>query len=1103
MSDPSGATAGDASAQLLPKAKAKIGAGTGDTTAIHPGAPEPGSEQFKAAQKFLDEVSPGKGKTLGGYTGSSDNISVAVVPIAIPNSEPVKHTGIVSADAPPATPAPAAPLDHHDASFFKHDLLHDTERIGNVWGHSVTKYLKQGVVDAAKENVETGAWADKLVTGTMIGVAMRTFLPKRGVIRAVAGTVMAVNMAKDLVVPFYEGAKDAVASHDDKDLDNASRKVSKAVGNFVVDNAIGLPAAAMGEAGAGRALEKYAPGFESKKTVFFTSDKSTVGRFLNGTADKVDSYTARVSAAVKPVDPEVFARQSALKAVAELPAAEKAQMVEKAAQHSKAHFERAEFYRLGPKSDRAEEVLGKTLGVPDSEKPITLGAVKRITGEAVTGSDTPPAAPRVHIKDGRMSYSSYLDALENGVNLKTGAKALEVDIAASIERAQSLHGEPQGIVGPANPSDVTVKRPLVDVAISPDDLGRSDDGQLQGLTRNGRGKGGDSAKPKSDDATTARRKGKGKQDSDDTGTLEKTKPSGTKTESSPKDDLKHDVFAKVAAVAKDVQDLWTPEKIKLADARDQFEGPITATTELTKAPLPPEYKASTGQLKGLIAQLDNVKSLKDAGTFLMFHMKAANQLLFQQDNVRDLNMFTRELAGVFLTGMRKLGIPEDRLRRIIPSLVTETNDGGSGYFTNPPIDGIIDRPVTIVPRAFTRLISVMSDVIRHEALGHDHTYPELARFPEADRDNLIRGAVAKTMKEANIPEKMLKMGDENIKTSEFFFRLLKAEANENTSDFMGTASGGIGTPASLGVLLQSLRDGGLLETRNVFGKEFEDGIEPHGIDRWRIKFCAEVMRQLAPKDKTVNDYANALDQYAKEASRGGDNYTWASTDKPGEKIEIPMEHWDAIIPRIVKAQLDTPLDTLKDVNGNRHTLREMLGDQHAQIVKGIDELANQFVDAIRDGKTELPSFDKSKYTIGQVFSAGLVAWMRATRHDVDPAKSLDAIDKISGGLRAQYREFNPNEVPLTTPASTRLKQTLSQSPGQIMRITGAAVADAAPSLRTGTDRSAVAIGGSATADVIKARQWLYQEAHDMAEKTRELFGETKPSQQAPDSQPGQ
>jgi hypothetical protein len=319
------------------------------------------------------------------------------------------------------------------------------------------------------------------------------------------------------------------------------------------------------------------------------------------------------------------------------------------------------------------------------------------------------------------------------------------------------------------------------------------------------------------------------------------------------------------------------------------------------------------------------------------------------------------------------------------------------------------------------------------------------------------------------------------------FRLLKAEANENTSDAMGTISGGIGTAASMGVLLQSMRDGGLLETRNVYGKEFEDGIEPHGIDRWRIKLCAEFMRQLAQGDKDVIEKANALDQYAKEASRSGNTYTWASVDNPGENIELSMTHWDAVIPRIVKAQLDTPLDTLKDVNGKRHTLREMFGDGYAQKVKGIDDLADQFVDAINDGKTELSTFDKTKYTIGQVFSAGLVAWLRATRHGVDPVDSLKAIDSISSSLRSQYREFNPNEVPLTTPGTVKLKQAFSQSPAQMIRMTGAAVADRAPLLRKGADLALPLMAGTATGDVYAATQWLNKEAHEMALRTREVL----------------
>ncbi len=1099
MPDKDGATTGDAS-QPTVKKNTKAAFSSADAQAAQDGhsqTPEAASAQFKAAQKFLDEVSPPRSKTVGGFTGGVDNITIAVLPDVAPAPAQAKPAAIEQAQAAPAgTSTASAPLDHHDAAFFNRDLLHSTERVANVWGNSFSKYMKQGILDAGKENLASGEWADKFVSGAMIGVALRTILPKKGVVRAVAGTVMAVNMAKDLIVPFYEGAVDAVHSKDDKDLDDASRKVSKGVGNFVVDNAIGLPAAGIGEAGTGMVLESRAPRFEAAKTEFFTSNKSTIGRTLNNTAATVDIFTSRISEAVKPLDPAVVERMKADEAIAKMTPDEKAARLEEAGKHSKAHFERAEFYRIGPRTEHAEEVLGGKLDVPDSEKPITFGSVQRLTGEATDGTATVNAAPRVQ-GDERISFSSYVTGLIEGKEsvFRAQKPAQEFDILASIDHARASHEpsgpheprELKGITGPATPADLVGKRAPVDEAVSPDHLGETD-GEGQQFVKKGRKKGGDKGTDEGD-ANPVRSKGKAKGEDDNTGSgKDKSKVTETKTVSNPREDLNVEVFEKIAKVAKTVQEQWTPEKIKLADARDQFEGPITAATELNKAPLPPEYSPSTMQLKSLIGQIDNVKSLKDAGMFLMYHMKAANQLLFQQDNVRDLNMFTHELAGVFLTGMRKLGIPEDRLRRIIPSLVTETNDGGSGYFTNPPVDGMIDRPVTIVPRAFTRLISVMSDVIRHEALGHDHTYPELARFPEADRDNLIRGAVSKTMKEANVPEKMHKMGGETIPTSELFFRLLKAEANENTSDFMGTASGGIGTPASLGVLLQSLRDGGLLETRNVYGKEFEDGIEPHGIDRWRIKFCAEVMRQLAPTDKVTNDYANALDLYAKEASRPGKDYTWASTDNPGEKVDIPMEHWDAIIPRIVKAQLDTPLDTLKDVNGNKHTLREMLGEQHANIVKGIDELANQFVDAIHSGKTELPAFDKKKYTIGQVFSAGLVAWMRATSHDVDPEKSLAIIDKISSSLRAQYRESNPNEVPLTTPTTVKIKQTLSLPTGQIARVAGAALIDAAPKLRTGADRTGVIVGGSNAGHLYHGYQWLRNEMSDMASKKKEVLG---------------
>jgi hypothetical protein len=1099
------ATADDATASAA-MAK-KTAAVTGDKSSATDSGSDHLSEQYKAAQKILAEVNQDSLKQQ--IVRAQDSVISLAATKASTSDAPGKVVPI----------SPAVPLEHHDADFFKHDLVHDTERISNVIGNSFSKYLKQGVAEAGKENFENGEWVGKFETGAMIGAALRTVLPKEGVVRALASTIMAFNMAKDLAVPLYTGAKDAVAARDDKALDDASRKVSKGVGNFVVDNLIGLPAASFGASATGAVLENAAPGFELKKTEFWASDKTKIGRFFNGTAEKVDRATSSLSESIKPSDPEALARATARAAVAKLPAAEKVKLLQEAGEHAKKHIQNAEFYKFGPEVNVAE-LVDKTQAAPlggssIDERPISLGSILRIkTNEASAKFSTEKAVgpgKGVEVKGKRVGFSRFMDGLEEGKSAEevvfSGA-GTELLTSKSDVSARA-HG-----IAPAIPEDVKARRGAQDTSSSVDESTdvqgaaavragqrRGKTGPVPDDTKSGGSKSGDS-KPdvtKPGDAKSVDPAAQKGESDKTTGTDNSTQKS--RSSSSPKDDYRHSNFAQVARVAKAAQELWTPEKVKLADARDQFRGPINATTEMNRAVLSPEYKESTAQLMGLIDQVDSAKNLKAAGMLLMYHMKAANQLLFSQDNVRDLNMFTHEMTGVFLTGMRKLGIPEDSLQKIIPSLVAETDDKGSGYFTLPPVDGVLDRPVAIVPRSFTRLISVMSSVLLHEDLGHNLNGRRMARLPEATRDSLIRGAVTDAMTENKIPDKMLRMNGQNIKTSELMFKFLIATAGETTADFMGTIGGGVGTAVSMGVLLQSIRDGGLLETRNVYGNEFEDGIEPHGIDRWRIKFCAEVMRQLAAGDKAVIEQADALDQYAKEASRAGDTYTWASVDNPGEKVDMPMKDWDAVIPHIVKAQLDTVLDTLQDVNGRKHTLREMFGDGFPQKVKGIDALADQFVDAIQDGKSELPNFDKTKYTIGQVFTAGLVAWLRATRNNIDPVDSLKAIDNISSNLRSQYREFNPNEVPLTAPGSVKLKQALSQSPAKIIRMTGAAVADSGPSIREGADRVAPVMAGTATGDVYAASQWLYKEAHEMAARTKEVLGYGSAQSVAPDLAP--
>ncbi len=466
--------------------------------------------------------------------------------------------------------------------------------------------------------------------------------------------------------------------------------------------------------------------------------------------------------------------------------------------------------------------------------------------------------------------------------------------------------------------------------------------------------------------------------------------------------------AKLSTHAQRVQKAWTDEAVQIADFRDGVKSPVISLSDKTRkgALLGEEYDASTRQIVALVDQMQTAKHLEEAGFVVDLQAKAALQHQAKQSGVMDLNMFAEELHGVFLSGLRKAGVSDNVLAGRVPSRVAITNDNGFGNFTIPNIDGVIDRPVTVFPRSQTGLLSVFAGINRHEQLGHDHVYGDLARFPKEFRDKLVVDAVRNAMAKANIADIDLNItGLGVVKKSDFFKRLLIAEANENTADIVGTATGGADTALSLGVLLQSLRKGGQLETRNVLGSRFADFVEPHGIDRWRVKLCAEVMRQLANGDKDVIRMADGLDAYAAKASRPGSDYVWASTDKPGEAVSIPMREWDAVIPHIVKAQLETPLEALEG-----KTFRAVLPEL-PPIVKKIDTLATQISDSVQAGSERLTTpFDKSDYTIGQVFSAGLLGWLRSTARGEEAGQSLGLINKISEGMRQEYRQGNPHAV---------------------------------------------------------------------------------------------
>lgn len=688
------------------------------------------------------------------------------------------------------------------------------------------------------------------------------------------------------------------------------------------------------------------------------------------------------------------------------------------------------------KADAVTGALAERLIAKDSRRPMTMDEIlARIDDVNLKAKARDEILARV-VKAGQDAKSSYEDAGFYKYGPKVSEKGDRLGFSEMIDTL--LAGKEPPVASGAKPHEFQVRPPF------------SRDGSL-----NPRRIAGDNPEVRMDAGKTPPHEIKAPAEAKpaETAAVE-VKPVTGETAR----DLDPSTLAKAAAQAKKEQGTWSELAVQIADIKDGFASPIFSIRDGSRqgAMLPEEYGPSTRQLLSLIKQVASERELQEAGFVLDLHAKADAQDMLKLAGVIDLNLFARELHSILLTGLRRSGISDNVLESKVPSRVAITNDQGSGNFTIPSIDGVIDRPVTVFPRNQTGLLSVFAGINRHEQIGHDHVYGDLAKFPAELRDKLITDAVMNAMKEAKIADVDINVpGMGLVKKSDFFKKLLVAEANENTSDIMGTATGGADTALTLGVLLQSLRKGGQLETRNVLGKQFEDFIEPHGIDRWRIKLSAEVMRQLGNGDKRVENMANALDNYAARASRPGDSYVWASADEAhrGEFVSIPMKEWDAVIPHIVRAQLDTKLTSLEG-----RTFREILPNQ-AEIVQKIDTLGGYMADSVGKGSdTLVVPFDKTEFTIGQVFSAGLSGWLRAVGRGEDPGVALRRIDRISEGLRAQYRQGNPHEVPLG-PSPIRSVVT---SPIRLASDATGRLIQKQTALREGSARFATHMGSAAT-----------------------------------------
>ncbi len=470
---------------------------------------------------------------------------------------------------------------------------------------------------------------------------------------------------------------------------------------------------------------------------------------------------------------------------------------------------------------------------------------------------------------------------------------------------------------------------------------------------------------------------------------------------------------------------WPDSKVLIADAVEAALGPIHAAITPSGSKMDPGFIQARNQAVSLGSQVRSEQDYRYIDPLLGRFSSAANQHISKglsetANYKRELDLLAQEIHSTLVRNMKKAGVdPDQVLRSKNPPIFSIMHDGGAGPHTMRQIDGVWNVDHVLYPRNMVGVRSVTTSGIHGHEIGHDQ-YGGILKFEESIRENVIKTAVEKGLG-SRAQDKVAVPGHGDMTKADLIEHIFKAQADENTADIWGAAWTGHNGGGALGILLQSLRKGGQLETRNVFGKEFVApdnplGFEVHAFDALRPKIVAATMRARANGDKNVLEYAQALERYSDEASRPGD-YVFANMDKPGETISITRKDLEDVIPHLIDAQMNTPLPALQG-----KSFGDILPDLPAHMAK-MDNLAGLMVDAVNKGKkpNEIP-FDTQHYSINQVFGAGMPAAMRLVAQGMDASEANKAVNKMSDFLRALYHDNDPHVDPLkpTTLQAIRL-----------------------------------------------------------------------------------
>jgi len=942
------------------------------------------------------DVTPGHDTPTTTPPSNNQDISAALAEVHALTSRPTAAVSATNKDSLAnhlTEKSEASVLDYNIANS---SVLRRTIAFGEGMGYAVPGAIKAVAHDATHPM----DLVEKVGMAATIGMGMRVLLPKTGAGKAIVGTIMGYYMIKDALHPIINGWEESGKATNLKEVSEAAQHIGDGLGAFAWDAYLGSKVGLKAEKWTGSAMD------------------ATLGtaRFAQFEKFKVDMDAKFVT---KPLE-TVFSP------------------VTRAA---------------GWASDRM---------VRKADEPvIAFQEVKHKFAEVVAQNIAEMKSVDLHMKgvagtDGtRIGFSQTLDLLEQGINPRNVTKQEAHSILGVIDGESPA---PKGnLVSQADAaiSDALAKQGITATGVASHDLGVPNAKAIMGpndVSGQGKGpiettpfehnqqqptKGGDMAKPPAGDGTTPN-PGTNPNPGDAAagtvaGATDKTggptppkKPYVTKAEQ----EVNADNYAKLADMNKTLMDAWTDKRVLIEDAKERFAGPVQAAITPEYKKMDPGYILVRNQMMQIASQITSEEDLKYVmPLFSRFSMAATQHISDGLSNTAawkyQLDLKALETHSELVRNMKKAGIdPDVVLRSKNPAVFSISHDGGAGPHTMRQIENVWNVDHVLYPRNMVDTRSITASGIYGHELGHDQ-YGGILKFDESIREQVVRDAVAKGLG-TRATEKIHMPGVGDVTKQDLIEAIFKAQADENTADIWGAAWTGHNSGGALGLLLQSLRKGGKLETRNVFGAEFKAddnpfGFEVHAFDALRPKIVAAVMKARANGDAKVIEYANALERYADEASKPGD-YVFANMDNPGETVTIPRRDMEDVVPHLIDAQLNTKLSALQG-----HSFAEILPDLPANMAK-MDILADLMVDAITKKKKpgEIP-FDVSQYSIIQVFGAGLPAASRLVAKGMDATEANTAVNHMSDYLRGLYHGNDPHVDPLKPSALQTIRLTSPKS----------------------------------------------------------------------------